>query len=265
MSLSIAAPASYWYLKQFPIKQMSQVVDYIVYMTYDLHGQWDYGNKFAQEGCDSGNCLRSHVNLTETGYTLAMITKAGVSASKVVVGISSYGRSFGMTDPSCTGADCTFQGEVINGTGGGSTADFGRCTATRGYISNAEINELIVNGQATAWYDDGSNSDMAVWNTTWVAYQSIATRSSRTSFYKSLNFGGTIDWAVDLLEFTGDDGDEIDPDQDDSGDGSLPVPDLSCSDSYATLDDIEAAAIISHQFVLLSIWFRLYKQSTTMQ
>lgn len=241
MSLSIAAPASYWYLKQFPIKQMSQVVDYIVYMTYDLHGQWDYGNKFAQEGCDAGNCLRSHVNLTETGYTLAMITKAGVSASKVVVGISSYGRSFGMTDPGCTGVDCTFQGEVINGTGGGSTADAGRCTATRGYISNAEINELINNGEAKGWYDDGSNSDMAVWNTTWVAYQSIATRSSRTSFYKSLNFGGIIDWAVDLLEFTGDDGDEIDPSQDDSGDGSYPIPDLSCSDSYATLDDIEAA------------------------
>src|SRR4051812_34590021 len=40
-TLSIAAPASYWYLKQFPIKEISEVVDYIVYMTYDLHGQWD--------------------------------------------------------------------------------------------------------------------------------------------------------------------------------------------------------------------------------
>ncbi|OJJ96909.1 hypothetical protein ASPACDRAFT_1859003 [Aspergillus aculeatus ATCC 16872] len=37
-SLSIAAPASYWYLRAFPIKQMAELVDYIVYMTYDLHG-----------------------------------------------------------------------------------------------------------------------------------------------------------------------------------------------------------------------------------
>ncbi|OAA46420.1 Glycoside hydrolase, subgroup, catalytic core [Cordyceps fumosorosea ARSEF 2679] len=40
-TLSIAAPASFWYLKAFPIEVMSWYLDYIVYMTYDLHGQWD--------------------------------------------------------------------------------------------------------------------------------------------------------------------------------------------------------------------------------
>lgn len=38
-SISIAAPASYWYLKEFPIAQMAEVLDYIVFMTYDLHGK----------------------------------------------------------------------------------------------------------------------------------------------------------------------------------------------------------------------------------
>lgn len=38
-TLSIAAPASYWYLKQFPIKAMAPSLDYIVFMTYDLHGE----------------------------------------------------------------------------------------------------------------------------------------------------------------------------------------------------------------------------------
>lgn len=72
--VSIAAPASYWYLEQFPIAQISKVVDYIVLMCYDLHGQWDYGNKWSQEGCTNGNCLRSHVNLTETKTALAMVS-----------------------------------------------------------------------------------------------------------------------------------------------------------------------------------------------
>lgn len=45
--LGIAAPASFWYLKAFPIKEIAEVVSYIVYMTYDLHGQWDYGNEWA--------------------------------------------------------------------------------------------------------------------------------------------------------------------------------------------------------------------------
>ncbi|KAL4971353.1 glycoside hydrolase superfamily [Aspergillus desertorum] len=109
-TLSIAAPASYWYLQVFPISNISTVVDYIIYMTYDLHGQWDYGSTWAQDGCPAGNCLRSHVNLTETVLSLAMITKAGVATKQVVVGVTSYGRGFEMTDSDCTGPMCTFTG-----------------------------------------------------------------------------------------------------------------------------------------------------------
>ena len=46
-SVSFAAPASFWYLRNFLIKEMAAVADYIVYMTYDLHGQWDVSNEFA--------------------------------------------------------------------------------------------------------------------------------------------------------------------------------------------------------------------------
>lgn len=92
-TISMTAPASFWYLQAFPIKAMSAVVDYIVYMTYDLHGQWDYGNDYVDPGCEEGNCLRSHVNLTETINSLSMITKAGVSNTQLVVGVASYGRA----------------------------------------------------------------------------------------------------------------------------------------------------------------------------
>ena len=73
-TVSIAAPASYWYLKAFPIALISKVVDYIVFMTYDLQGQWDAGNQLCQEGCITGSCLRSHINLTETMTALAMVS-----------------------------------------------------------------------------------------------------------------------------------------------------------------------------------------------
>jgi GH18 family chitinase len=59
-SVSIAAPASFWYLKAFPIDRIAAVIDYIVYMTYDLHGQWDWGNVNAYDMCPSGKCIRSH-------------------------------------------------------------------------------------------------------------------------------------------------------------------------------------------------------------
>jgi hypothetical protein len=58
--VSIAAPASYWYLRAFPIATIASKIDYIVYMTYDLHGQWDYDNVNAFDSCPSGRCIRSH-------------------------------------------------------------------------------------------------------------------------------------------------------------------------------------------------------------
>lgn len=100
-SVAIAARASFRYLKQFPISEIPRVVDYIVYTTYDLHGQWDAYSPNAQEGCELGNCLRSHVNLTETRQSLAMFTKAGVPGNKVVVGVTSYGCAFKMASADC--------------------------------------------------------------------------------------------------------------------------------------------------------------------
>lgn len=206
-TVAIAAPASYWYLKQFPIEKISKTVDYIVYMTYDLHGQWDAHNEYSQEYCATGNCLRSQANLTETRQSLAMITKAGVPGSKIVVGITSYGRSFQMAEAGCWGPNCKFTGDRVT-----SYATAGRCTDTRGYIADAEINEIIrgvgangkrQNNRVTAKFlDTSSNSDILVYdNNQWVGYMSESTKAVRTRLYASLGMAGTTDWASDLQEF----------------------------------------------------------------
>ncbi|KAL4793038.1 hypothetical protein BDV19DRAFT_391480 [Aspergillus venezuelensis] len=164
-TLSIAAPASYWYLQSFSIANISTVVDYVIYMTHDLHEQWDYDSAWAQDSCPAGNCPRSHVNLTETILSLSMITKAGVATNKVVVGVTSYGRGFEMTDPDCTGPICTYSGPD----------------------SGAK---------------PGPYSDIIIYDSTqWVAYMTNTTKSTRTDYYQSLNMAGTSEWAIDLESF----------------------------------------------------------------
>ncbi|KAJ7660100.1 glycoside hydrolase superfamily [Mycena polygramma] len=195
VSLSIAVPAGYWYLRAFPIGTMSSSLDYIIFMTYDLHGQWDYQSAFDDPGCPLGGCLRSHVNLTETLNSLSMITKAGVNSNKLIVGVASYGRAFKMTTAGCTGPMCTF-------TGPASGATPGSCTQTAGYIANAEIEKIIAAGGVQTSHDTASDSDILVYNSVqWVGYMSNTTKASRTSVYKGLNMGGTSDWAVDLQSF----------------------------------------------------------------
>lgn len=55
--VTIAAPASYWYLKGFPIAKMAPLVDYVIYMTYDLHGQVSLGKRQAPRGIQYANLL----------------------------------------------------------------------------------------------------------------------------------------------------------------------------------------------------------------
>ena len=192
ISISIAAPASFWFLKGFPIEAMSAYLDYIVYMTYDLHGQWDYANKDSDPGCPGGNCLRSHVNFTETINALSMITKAGVPAAKVIVGVSSYGRAFKMTTAGCVGEMCTYEGPA-------SQATPGKCTGTAGYLGNGEIEDIILAGVNVQTFVDASDSSILVYDDLqWVSYMDDTVKSGRAALYQALTLGGTSDWAVDL-------------------------------------------------------------------
>lgn len=221
--------SSYWYLKGFPIKEISDVETYTVYMTYDLHGQWDWNNPNAADGCDGGGCLRSHVNVTETSIALSMITKAGVPNNKIFAGVASYGRSFKMEDPSCHGPECKF-------TGPESGARPGECTQTAGYIAEAEIKNWLESSgdNITTYWDKDSRSYISFsQDGDWVAYLDQEERNERLwSWWFDGHFAGTVLWAVDLTEFVS---------QNPDGTRIEPPKAINCTRSFDSLDDLESA------------------------
>jgi chitinase len=165
----------------------------------------DVGNKAAIPGCEAGNCLRSHINKTETHDAMAMITKAGVEARQLVIGISSYGRSFRMNDESCSGPFCTYAGDRNQ-----SMAYAAPCTATAGYISNAELNDIINStgnySIVKSYIDEDSDSNILMYGdpgaVDWVAYMDGDLKANRIDWIKGLNFGGSSDWAIDLQNYS---------------------------------------------------------------
>lgn len=128
-----------------------------------------------------------------------MITKAGVPSDKVIVGVTSYGRQFKMTDPNCVGKDCTFVGPKSSATGG-------RCTKTPEYISNAEIKEIIQTNPGAKVISNDDNSKTLIYDGNWVSYMDEEDKARRADLYKLLNFGGVVDWAIDLIQFRNGEG-----------------------------------------------------------
>lgn len=171
-----------------------------MYMTYDLHGQWDAGKPNSFEGCTSGYCIRSHINLTETYNALSIITKAGVPNKKIFVGEASYARTFRMKQDGCWQPHCEFTGTPTE-----SLANPGRCTKTAGYLAYAEIVEKMGLPGAQFLHDHQSNTGVMLYGGDYISYMTPTTKLTRRDYWKGFDFGGTIDWALDLQSFTATD------------------------------------------------------------
>lgn len=177
------------------------------------------------------NVLNCSVNATETLLALAMVQKAGVPSNKVIVGVSSYGRSFHMAQAGCTGPDCQFTGDRLH-----SEAAKGECTDTAGYISNAEIEDIIAKGGNIKTWSENSTDYLVYNDVEWVSYMSPITKSARQVLYSIYGFGGTTDWAIDLQSYIGD------SNYDNPGDIDDMEPRKDCDKTYGNLDDIDKDA-----------------------
>jgi hypothetical protein len=106
-----------------------------------------------------------------------------------------------MATDGCWGPMCEFTGSRTK-----SDATPGRCTGEGGYIALAEINEILGRSVgARSFHDSASNSDIILYKGDYISYMTDTTKNTRRNDWKGLNFAGSIDWAVDLQEFTTDD------------------------------------------------------------
>jgi chitinase len=181
--LSITLPASYWYMQNYDIVALSQQIDFFNLMTYDLHGFWD-----STEG-SAGRHVQAHTNLTEIEETLDLLWRNNIDPGMVNLGLASYGRTFTLTDPACATPGCKFNA-------GGNP---GPCTANAGWLSFAEIQQVLATSGATAVLDQVAAVKYAEYDINqWVSFDDADTFKLKVDYANLKCLGGTMMWAVSM-------------------------------------------------------------------
>ncbi|KAH9206557.1 hypothetical protein DL95DRAFT_375269 [Leptodontidium sp. 2 PMI_412] len=184
--LTVTLPTSFWYLQHFDVKAMQEHVDWFNLMSYDLHGTWDADSQFV------GPYIAPHTNLTEIDLGLGLLWRAGVAASKVVLGQGWYGRSFTLKDSSCNTPNgvCQFSGG----------ANAGPCSGTAGILDLREITDIITEKNLNPVWDKTAGVKWINWDSNqWVSYDDDDTFAQKkaSEFAKKRCLGGMMVWAID--------------------------------------------------------------------
>lgn len=160
---------------------MTDHVDWINVMSYDLHGTWDSSDPI-------GNQVLAHTNLTEIKLALDLYWRNSISPDKINLGLGFYGRSFQLTDPGCYQPGCLFKGG----------ANPGPCTANSGTLSYREIMDVIAENTLTPYYDKEDQVKYITWDSDqWVSYDDQDTFQAKIKFANDQGLGGLLIWSLD--------------------------------------------------------------------
>lgn len=175
-------------MRWFDVKNMQNYVDWLNFMSYDIHGTWDGTNK------ETGPYVRPHTNWTEIATGLDLLWRDGVDPAKVTLGLGWYGRSFTLANPSCSTPGCVFS----------SGGNAGECTKSAGTLSNAEINRIIAQYGLTPTFDEEAAVNWISWDSNqWVSYDNGPSIQLKLQRASGLCLGGAMIWAIDLDDSAG--------------------------------------------------------------
>jgi len=188
----------------YNIPEMSKHLDLINLMTYDMHGAWE-----SRTGCnanlyatDEDTQLGGGVGAGEAvqGYPLSVSWAVdywldhGAPASKLTLGIGTYGRGWKLADPMQNGYNAPAAGASTPGVS----------TQEAGYKAYYEILDLIQSGRATRYYDNDRQCPYIVTDDgEWIGYDDAESLQAKVDFARSRNLVGTMVWALDLDDFAG--------------------------------------------------------------
>ncbi|KAJ4447151.1 hypothetical protein ANN_09152 [Periplaneta americana] len=173
----------------YDVPALAEYLHFINVMSYDLHGSWETVTG------ENAPLYPGSTDTTESARTLNVDTaikywiSKGAPASKLNVGMGTYGRSFTLASTSNTGVGAPT-------TGPGQAGPYTREGGTLGY------NEICVNNWPEHWNEE-QQVPYAVSGNQWVGYDNVKSIQIKSQYVKDNGLGGAMIWSVETDDFLG--------------------------------------------------------------
>uniref|UniRef100_A0A8C8YLS6 Chitinase-3-like protein 1 n=1 Tax=Prolemur simus TaxID=1328070 RepID=A0A8C8YLS6_PROSS len=176
----------------YDIPQISQHLDFISILTYDFHGVWRRTTGH-HSPLFRGQQDASPDRFSNTDYAVGYVLRLGAPASKLVMGIPTFGKSFTLAS-SETGVGAPISGPGIPG----------RYTKEAGTLAYYEICDFLHG--ATVRRLLGQQVPYATKGNQWVGYddqESVKSKHISPPTRPDRQLAGAVVWALDLDDFRG--------------------------------------------------------------
>jgi len=176
----------------YDVPGMSQYLDMINLMTYDLHGGWEdrTGHNAPLYATAEDEALAGYP--LSVSWAVDYWLQLGASPSQVTIGLATYGRGWKLADGSQTGFNAPTSGKATPGVS----------TSEAGYLSYYEVEDKIAGG-ARVTYDTEREGPYIVSGGEWIGYDNQRSFCTKLQFGKSRSLAGSMIWALDLDDFAG--------------------------------------------------------------
>ncbi|KAK7482046.1 hypothetical protein BaRGS_00026738 [Batillaria attramentaria] len=189
------SPSQYRVQKSYELPDIANYVDWLDVKAYDLHGSW-------QNNAGHHSVLYSP-NDDETDsidYLINWIVNTSIPPEKLDLGISLYGASYNLTDPTNTDP-----GAPITGVGAQ-----GELAQKQGFLAYFEICKILNENEegVTSGRMPGSNAPYIVDGSRWTGYDDATSIQEKVDYVMEHGLGGIMISTIDLDDFNGLCGDE---------------------------------------------------------
>lgn len=172
--LSFAGAAGNWYLNNIEADKISQYVDYVNLMTYDLHGSWDTYTDlnaplYSSDPLPPNNiCVDKSVNNW---------LKAGFSKNKIVMGVPFFGYIYKGVPNANNGFGQTFSG--------GASISYANIAAN--YLLQPEYQKFYHTSSRVPWLFNGS---------TFISYENEQSMTEKAQYVRNNGLSGVMIWEL---------------------------------------------------------------------